>query len=109
MPVPNRTFTLKTKIGAIQEAQDGGPSPGLFTELPPGSQIQIYDHGFSEDTVKVRCGTQLYFVFRQDIDASPQGESIELQLRSRVSESAGIGGRRSQPRASPLSDTARER
>ena len=108
MPVPVRTFMLKTKIGAISVAEGGGPSPGLFTELPPGSQIEIYEHGFSEDTVKVCCNAQFYFVFRQDIGASPQGESIDVQLRSRVPDSAGTDAPPSQPRASPLSGTGRE-
>ena len=41
-----------------------------FTELPAGAEIEIYDAGFNDATVKVRCRNELYFVFRQDIGLS---------------------------------------
>ena len=64
---PAHMCTLKRKVAAIRIARDTEPRLGLFTELLEGAQIEIYDDGFSESTVKVRAHDQFYFVFRQDL------------------------------------------
>jgi hypothetical protein len=59
--------TLERTIAAIRVRADSGPRVGLFTELPAGAVVEVYDAGFNDATVKVRLHDEFYFVFRQDI------------------------------------------
>ena len=69
--MPDRvvTRTLRKNIAAILVAEQNEPALGRFRQLPAGSRIQICGAGFNEETVKVRCADELYFVFRNDVNS----------------------------------------
>ena len=63
------TRTLKQKIAAVLIREQPEPgSGGVFTQLSAGSQIEICGTGFNDETLKVHCRGELYFVFRYDVD-----------------------------------------
>lgn len=69
VPTSAGTRTLKQKIAAIRIGEQPEPrSGGVFTQLPPGSQIEMCGAGFNEKTIMVRCQSELYVVFRHDVD-----------------------------------------
>lgn len=67
----DRAYTLPKNISAIQILASGHGEPtrmGLITQLPQGAEVSIGGPGFSEGTIKVRCGGAWYFVFMDDLD-----------------------------------------
>jgi hypothetical protein len=66
---PEQTYTLPEDILAMELTPFGTPEPrlGLASKIPQGAEIECYDQGFNEQTVKVRWRGRLYFVFRQDL------------------------------------------
>jgi hypothetical protein len=62
---------LSKRISAIQlvRKEDGRARLGLLSQLGPGTILEQCGDGFNERTVKVRTNGQVYFVFRQDLEA----------------------------------------
>lgn len=66
-----RTYNLTKNISAIQifPSEDGERTKlGLITQLPRGAELTISGPGFSEGTIRVRCGAAWYFVFMDDLE-----------------------------------------
>jgi hypothetical protein len=62
---------LSKRISAIEliRKEDGRAKLGLLSQLGPGVVIEQCGDGFNERTVKVRTNGQVYFVFREDLEA----------------------------------------
>jgi len=71
-PVPlESAYTLPKHVSAIQilPSEDGEHTRlGLISQLPQGAELIIGGPGFSEGTIRVRCGGAWYFVFMDDLD-----------------------------------------
>jgi hypothetical protein len=66
-----RAYTLPKNVSAIQilPSEDGERTKlGLITQLPEGAELAVGGPGFSEETIKVRCGGAWYFVFADDLE-----------------------------------------
>ena len=74
-----QAYTLPRSVSAIQilPTEDGERTRlGLITQLPEGAEIEIGGPGFSDRTVRVRCGGASYFVFLDDLEAARKHASM---------------------------------
>lgn len=71
------TIPLSKRISAIElvRKEGGRGKLGLLSQLGPGTVLEECGDGFNERTVKVRTNGQVYFVFRQDLEAQTQQAS----------------------------------
>lgn len=67
-----KTYTLSRSVPAIPVLPGARTSSaqqlGLMTRLPEGAELDLRGPGFDDQTVRVRWGGQVYYVFLDDIE-----------------------------------------
>lgn len=74
-----RLYVLPKFISAIQilpSEESGSTRLGLITQLPEGAEIEISGEGFNEDTLRVKCGNALYYVFMEDLQLARKRAAV---------------------------------
>jgi hypothetical protein len=64
-------YVLPRVVSAIQilpSDENGTKRLGLITQLPEGAEVEISGPGFNDQTLRVRCGSALYYVFLDDLE-----------------------------------------
>jgi hypothetical protein len=64
-------LSLPKSVSALEmrSGEDGRERAGIIAQLPMGAQIEIIGPGFSDQTLRVQCLGQPYFVFTKDVTA----------------------------------------
>ncbi len=78
------SYTLGKSVPAIQaltsSLEDERSPLGLMTQLPAGAEIGITGPGFNDRTVRVRCGSSLYYLFLEDLEAQRKPAAFAAAL-----------------------------
>ena len=67
-PVQAIVATCRNTCAVELVEQRGRAKLGSIRHLPPGVELRVYGEGFSSRTAKVGYGSQVYFVFRDDLE-----------------------------------------
>jgi hypothetical protein len=78
-----RICTLPKKIAAIQmiPTENGRAKLGSISQIPLGSQVEVFGGGFNDRTIKIRFRDSFYFVFSEDLEL-PRANSVPVSWRT---------------------------
>ncbi len=74
-----RPYVLPKFVSAIQilpSDESGSTRLGLLTQLPEGAEIEMSGPGFNDDTLRVKCGNALYYVFLEDLQVAKKSAAM---------------------------------
>ena len=74
----NRVYTLSDEISAMQILPFEGAAFRLspVSRLPRGAEIEACGDGFDNQTLKVCCEGQFYFVFLKDLETQKKSAAV---------------------------------